>query len=206
MDAYRRRPTLACWPRASKIRRSCACWGRQAGKTTLTSLGTGLGIPRDTVEHYLAVCERLYLVRRLSPWHRNPANRPIKSPKVHVVDSGLAAALTGLTAEDWSRQRERFGHLLESFVVQQLIAQASWTRACVGCASNAARTGGAACCSTPATASLLSATAAPWQRHWPGYGKCRNHDATRPSLRTPHPKPRLAWGSPARRCCARTSR
>lgn len=100
---------------------------RTAELLNVTSLGTDLGIRRDTVEHYLAVCERLYLVRRLPPWHRNPANRLIKSPKMHVVDSGLAAALTGLTAEDWSRQRERFGHLLESFVVQQLIAQASWT-------------------------------------------------------------------------------
>ncbi len=46
---------------------------------------------------------------------------------MHVVDSGLAATLTGLTAPDWSKQRERFGHLLESFVVQQLVAQAGWT-------------------------------------------------------------------------------
>ena len=44
-----------------------------------------------------------------------------------MVDSGLAATLTGLTAADWSTQRDRFGHLLESFVVQQLMAQAGWT-------------------------------------------------------------------------------
>ena len=73
------------------------------------------------------MCERLYLVRRLLPWHRNQASRLIKTPKVHVVDSGLAATLTGLIAADWNTQRSRFGHLLESFVVQQLIAQAGWT-------------------------------------------------------------------------------
>ena len=93
----------------------------------VSSLGNDLDLRRETVEHYLAVCERLYLVRRLPPWHRNQASRLIKSPKVHVLDSGLAATLTGLTAADWSTQRSRFGHLLESFVVQQLVAQAGWT-------------------------------------------------------------------------------
>ena len=93
----------------------------------LSSLGNDLDLRRETVDHYLAVCERLYLVRRLAPWHRNQASRLIKSPKVHLLDSGLAATLTGLTAANWSTQRERFGHLLESFVVQQLMAQAGWT-------------------------------------------------------------------------------
>lgn len=100
---------------------------RTAQLLNVSSLGNDLGLRRETVEHYLAVCERLYLVRRLAPWHRNPANRLIKSSKVHVVDSGLAASLTGLTEKDWSAQRERFGHLLESWVVQQLVAQAGWT-------------------------------------------------------------------------------
>jgi len=66
----------------------------------VSSLGNDLGLRRETVEHYLEVCERLYLVRRLQPWHRNHANRLIKSPKVHLVDSGLACTLMGLTAAD----------------------------------------------------------------------------------------------------------
>lgn len=100
---------------------------RTAELLNVSSLGNDLDLRRETVEHYLAVCERLYLVRRLPPWHRNQANRLIKSPKVHLVDSGLAATLTAITAADWSTQRTRFGHLLESFVVQQLVAQAGWT-------------------------------------------------------------------------------
>lgn len=100
---------------------------RTAELLNVSSLGNDLGLRRETVEHYLAVCERLYLVRRLPSWHRNQASRLIKSPKVHLLDSGLAATLTGLNAADWSTRRERFGHLLESFVVQQLVAQAGWT-------------------------------------------------------------------------------
>ena len=93
----------------------------------VSSLGNDLGLRRETVEHYLAVCERLFLVRRLSPWHRNEATRLIKTSKVHVLDSGLASTLMGLTAADWKTQRSRFGHLVESWVVQQLVAQAGWT-------------------------------------------------------------------------------
>ena len=100
---------------------------RTAELLNVSGLGNDLDLRRETVEHYLAVCERLYLVRRLPPWHRNQASRLIKSPKVHLLDSGLAATLTGLAAADWNTQRDRFGHLLESFVVQQLMAQAGWT-------------------------------------------------------------------------------
>lgn len=46
---------------------------------------------------------------------------------MYLLDSGLAATLNGLSPDDWNTQRERFGHLLESFVVRQLIAQAGWS-------------------------------------------------------------------------------
>lgn len=93
----------------------------------VSSLATELGIRRETVESYLTVCERLFLLRRLQPWHRNQAKRLIKTPKVHFVDSGLCASLAGMDAVDAVRERARFGHLLETFVVQQLAAQAGWT-------------------------------------------------------------------------------
>ena len=86
-----------------------------------------LAIRRETVQNNLAALERLFLLRRLPAWHRNVRKRLVKASKVHVVDSGLAATLAGLEAEDWTTQRGRFGHLVESFVLQQLMAQAGWT-------------------------------------------------------------------------------
>ena len=44
-----------------------------------------------------------------------------------MLDTGLAATLADLTANDWLSARDRMGHLLESFVVQQIVAQAGWT-------------------------------------------------------------------------------
>ncbi len=100
---------------------------RSAGLLNTSNLANTLGLHRSTVNHYVAVLERLFLVRRLPAWRRNPAKRLIRTPKVHLLDSGLAATLADLTAYDWLGRRDRMGHLLASFVVQQLIAQATWT-------------------------------------------------------------------------------
>ena len=98
-----------------------------AGLLNATALSNDLRLDRQTIDRYLAVLEKLFLIRRLPPWHRNSAKRLIKTPKVHLVDTGLAASLAGISAEDWLTRRDKFGHLLESFVLQQLIAQAGWT-------------------------------------------------------------------------------
>lgn len=90
-------------------------------------LARDLKLHRDTVEQYAAVLERLFLVRRLPAWHRNESKRLVKAPKVHLLDAGLAAAFSHLTEADWLHRRDRMGHLLESFVVQQVIAQIAWT-------------------------------------------------------------------------------
>ena len=100
---------------------------RSAHLLNVNHLAGELGLHRETVERYLSVLERLFLVRRLRAWHRNTAKRLVKSPKVHLLDTGLAATLADLTAADWLGARHRMGYLLESFVVQQLIAQAAWT-------------------------------------------------------------------------------
>ena len=90
-------------------------------------LSRELGLHRSTVREYIAVLERLFLVRRLRPWHRNVGKRLVRTPKMHLVDSGLAATLAGLRPGDWIEKRERMGHLLESFVAHQFVTQAGWT-------------------------------------------------------------------------------
>lgn len=51
-------------------------------------------------------------------------------PKVHLVDTGLAGWLLGITARGVSRRipavLAEFGHLLETFVVNELLKQVSW--------------------------------------------------------------------------------
>ena len=98
-----------------------------ASLLNVSATANALGHVRKTVERYLEILERLFLIRRLPAWHSNRGKRLVKSPKIHLCDSGLAAALADLRPEQWNPERKRFGHLLESFVVQQLIAMGSWT-------------------------------------------------------------------------------
>jgi len=102
---------------------------RTANLLSVNGLANDLGMNRITVEKYFGVLERLFLVRVLPAWHRNDASRLIKAPKVHVVDSGLAAVLNHLSVEQWQSASDSFGALLESFVVQQLMCQAGWVDA-----------------------------------------------------------------------------
>lgn len=100
---------------------------RTAELLNVTSLAGDLHEDRQTIDRHLAILEKLFLIRTLPAWHRNSAKRLVKAPKVHLCDTGLAATLADLHADDWNTKRERFGHLLESFVLQQFIAQAGWT-------------------------------------------------------------------------------
>lgn len=113
---------------AGELARLLALLANRKGRLfRAATLAGDVDLHRGTVEHYASVLERLFLVRRLPAWHRSPGRRLIRSPKVHLVDSGLAATLAALTALDLAGNRDLLGHLLESFVVQQLIAQAAWT-------------------------------------------------------------------------------
>ena len=100
---------------------------RTAQTYNASRLARDLELQRPTVERYLSVLERLFLVRRLPAWRRDPHLSLTKAPKLHLLDSGLAATLGGLAASDWVDRRSRMGPLLETFAVQQIVAQAEWT-------------------------------------------------------------------------------
>ncbi len=63
---------------------------------------------------------------RVSPWFRNQLKRLIKTPKLHFQDSGLLAALLGLTADQIAKDRSTFGALLETFVFSEVMKETAW--------------------------------------------------------------------------------
>lgn len=99
---------------------------RTGNLINISNLMQDIGLQRDTIGRYLSVLERLFLIRTLPAWHRNASKRLIKAPKIHLIDSGLCCALSGLKTSDWNQPDNAFGGVLESFVVQQLICQAGW--------------------------------------------------------------------------------
>jgi predicted AAA+ superfamily ATPase len=97
---------------------------RSAQLLNQSAIANALGHSRATIDRYLTLLERLFLIRRLPAWHSNRSKRLVKSPKLHFVDSGIAATPGALQDEHWNEERGRFGHLLESFVLQQLMVMA----------------------------------------------------------------------------------
>lgn len=101
------------------------CAAQTASLLNASNLSRLLGLSRPTVTEYLSVLERLFLVERLRPWHRNRNKRMVKSPKLHIGDSGLACALLGVGVENLGGDRKLLGQLAETFVCSELQRQAS---------------------------------------------------------------------------------
>ena len=94
--------------------------------TNFAQIGGQNGLDDKTTKKYVAILEQLFLVRRLEPWFRNRLKRLGKTPKLHVLDSGLLAALLGATAGRIVRDRSIFGPLLEAFVFSEVLKQGTW--------------------------------------------------------------------------------
>jgi uncharacterized protein len=97
----------------------------------VTKAAAAVEIEGRTADAYVQRLADLFLVRKLPAWGRTLRARTGRAPKVHVVDSGLAARLLGLTPAKLERRDPatltEFGHLLETFVVGEVLKQASWS-------------------------------------------------------------------------------
>ncbi|MCL4685662.1 ATP-binding protein [Myxococcota bacterium] len=100
--------------------------GQTARLLNVSDLAAPFQLSRPTIKDYLTLLERVFLLETLPPWHSNRLSRLVKTPKLHLGDTGVACALLGLDAEDLRADRRTLGQLLESFVFQELRRQASW--------------------------------------------------------------------------------
>lgn len=87
--------------------------GQAAGLLNASKIGQGLGVSRDTTV----------------------SSRSVLSPKVHVVDSGFGAHVMRISSAKLRRldpsSTTELGHLLESFLVHDVIRQTTWMSALV---------------------------------------------------------------------------
>ena len=93
------------------------------------ALGRALALDEKTVKAHIELLSQLFLLHRLRPWSANLGARQVKTPKLLLTDTGLAAALVGVDAARYSApdQGALAGGLFETFVVMELIKQASWS-------------------------------------------------------------------------------
>jgi predicted AAA+ superfamily ATPase len=99
--------------------------GQTAHLFNVSELASPFGVSRPTVRDYLSLLERVFLVDILPPWHLRQINRLVKTPKLHLGDTGVASALLRVDAPALHANRALLGQLLETFVFQELRRQAS---------------------------------------------------------------------------------
>jgi predicted AAA+ superfamily ATPase len=98
--------------------------GQTARLLNVAELSAPFQLSRPTIGDYVTLLERVFLLDRLPPWHSNRLSRLIKTPKLHIGDTGLACALLGIDAAALAADRTLLGQLLETFVFQELSRQA----------------------------------------------------------------------------------
>jgi len=89
-------------------------------------LASPFSLSRPTIREYLALLEQIFLIEQLQPWHSNRLSRLIKTPKMHLADTGLACALLGVNGQTLWKDKALLGQLLETFIYQELRKYADW--------------------------------------------------------------------------------
>jgi predicted AAA+ superfamily ATPase len=100
--------------------------GQTARLFVASELASPFSISRPTIREYLALLEQIFLIEQLQPWHSNRLSRLIKTPKLHLSDTGLACALLGVNSETLWQDKALLGQLLETFIYQELKKYADW--------------------------------------------------------------------------------
>lgn len=87
-----------------------------------------LELPASTVRRYLDLLELVYMIQRIPAWSTNLTTRAVATPKVLMIDSGLAGHLAGMTPKRAAHPTAPIGPLLENFVLGELARQLTWAQ------------------------------------------------------------------------------
>jgi len=93
---------------------------------SVADLASPFQLSRPTICDYVTLLARVFLLEELPPWHNNRLSKLIKTPKLHLADTGLACSLLSVDAPALWAARTLLGQLLETFIFQELRRQASW--------------------------------------------------------------------------------
>jgi predicted AAA+ superfamily ATPase len=94
---------------------------RSATILNYAALAHDLGISEPTAKKWLGVLQATNIVYLLKPYYNNLGKRETKSPKVHFLDTGLAAYLARWTSPDALRSGAMSGNFFESFVIGEVL-------------------------------------------------------------------------------------
>jgi uncharacterized protein len=95
---------------------------RSGQVTNFSSLSRNARLSLATTTRYMQLAESSFLLRRLPPFLSNRTSRLIRSPKLYIVDSGLAGHLAGVETLKGHNGEPLRGALFETYALQNLSA------------------------------------------------------------------------------------
>jgi hypothetical protein len=97
---------------------------RSRGPLNKSGLSQDLGMANSSIDRYLLLLERVFLVRRFAAWHNRLHPRLVKAPKLLISDSGLLCRLLRADAERLADDPTLRGLVLEGYVGMELVKSA----------------------------------------------------------------------------------
>lgn len=102
---------------------------RATATLNATDLARAAQIPLTTLNRYLTLLEATFLLQLIPAWSSNLSSRLVKAPKILLNDTGVLAALTGITLVQIDATPTNAGMVIENFVGTELVKLISWSQA-----------------------------------------------------------------------------
>lgn len=94
---------------------------RARGPLNKSGLSQDLGIPNSSIDRYVTLLARVFLLHRFAAWHSRPGPRLVKAPKLLLSDVGLLCQLLRLDRERLLADDTSRGLVLENYVGMELV-------------------------------------------------------------------------------------
>ena len=102
--------------------------GIPGGILNVAKLSREIGYDSRTINRYIGIFERRFLVHMLPNLRLAAHKQNVARAKVHPVDVSFSCELLAESGKDPLTDPVLFGSLLESFVVNQIVASCQWSR------------------------------------------------------------------------------
>ncbi|MBR4674764.1 MAG: ATP-binding protein [Victivallales bacterium] len=114
---------------ADKIHRLLSLLAFQVGKeVSITELGTGLGLNRLTVERYIDLLEKTFVIFRIPGFSRNLRSEVTKTSRYYFRDNGIMNAVVNNFNSFTMRSGDDVGALWENFIVSERLKKQEYAR------------------------------------------------------------------------------
>lgn len=112
---------------SAKIGRLLQLIAFQIGKeVSYTELGTSLGMSKNTVDHYLDLLEKAFVIQRLGGFSRNLRSEVTKNSRYYFIDNGIRNAL--INNFNPVELRNDIGELWENYLMIERLKRQEYTR------------------------------------------------------------------------------